>query len=234
MNSDNPAPASSPAALPVHNHRLWAIATGLPLGVAILVAAIVAGQSPKARVLNDSELRANGAYMFDSPQALPPFSLLDHHGQVFDPSRLQGRWTLVFFGFTHCPDICPTTMADLANMMKKLEDLPEADTQVVLVTVDPERDDIKRLSDYVSLFNPGFTGVTGEPAALKDFASALNTLYRKVPGLDSDDYQIDHSANVSLIDPQGGYRGFFSSPLNPDRLKLAYRSIRRVWEGNRS
>ena len=233
MNSNDPAPESGPAAAlsATHNHRLWAIATGLPLMVAILVAAIIAGQSPRARVLNDSELRANGAYMFESPQTLPPFSLVDHHGAAFDRSRLQGRWTLVFFGFTHCPDICPTTLADLAHLMKKLEDLPEADTQVVLVTVDPERDDIERLSSYVPLFNPDFIGVTGEPTALKGFASALNTLYRKVPGLGANDYQIDHAANVSLIDPQGDYRGFFSSPLDPGRVKRAYRSIRRVWEG---
>ena len=109
MNSNDPAPESGPAAAlsATHNHRLWAIATGLPLMVAILVAAIIAGQSPRARVLNDSELRANGAYMFESPQTLPPFSLVDHHGAAFDRSRLQGRWTLVFFGFTHCPGHLP-------------------------------------------------------------------------------------------------------------------------------
>jgi protein SCO1/2 len=180
--------------------------------------------------MTDSELRINGAYMFETPRALPPFELLDHHGELFDRERLLGQWTLVFFGFTHCPDICPTTMSLLSRFMEELDGLPEqADTRVVLVTVDPARDDVAQLSKYVPYFNPDFIGVTGAFMDIHRFATALNTPFRKVPG-QGENYQVDHSANLVLINPRGDYQGFFKAPLDLAKLKLTYRSVRAVWD----
>ena len=203
------------------------------LGLLIFIGIVVAGfvnKISQPRVLSESALRLNGAYMFETPRELPPFELVDHHGQPFDKARLQGKWTLVFFGFTHCPDICPTTMSLLSQLMEKLDGLPEqADTQVVMVTVDPARDDVAQLSTYVPYFNPDFIGVTGEFMDIHRFATALNTPFRKVPG-QGENYQVDHAANVVLINPRGDYHGFFKAPLDLAKLKLTYRSVRVVWD----
>jgi protein SCO1/2 len=203
------------------------------LGLLIFIGIVVAGfvyRVSQPRVMTDNELRLNGAYMFETPRALPPFELIDHHGEVFDKERLLGQWTLIFFGFTHCPDICPTTMSLLSRFMEELDGLPEqADTRVVMVTVDPARDDVAQLSKYVPYFNPDFIGVTGAFMDIHRFATALNTPFRKVPG-QGENYQVDHSANLVLINPRGDYQGFFKAPLDLAKLKVTYRSVRVVWD----
>ena len=202
-------------------------------GLLLLIGVIVAGfvyQVQKPRVMTSSELKINGAFMFDTPRALPEFELVDHRGEAFTAASLEGQWTLVFFGFTYCPDICPTTMAFLARFMGELEGLPEHnDTRVVMVSVDPARDTPERLAEYVPYFDPGFTGVTGEFLDIHRFATALNTPFRKVPGED-DNYLVDHSANVVLINPRGDYHGFFKAPLDLAKMKVTYRSVRVVWD----
>ena len=203
------------------------------VGLLIFIAIIVAGfvnKISQPRVMTDSELKLNGAFMFDTPRALPAFELTDHRGEAFTVGRLKDQWTLVFFGFTYCPDICPTTMAFLARFKKELEGLPEHDsTRVVMVSVDPARDTPQRLAEYVPYFHPGFTGVTGEFLDIHRFATALNTPFRKVPG-QGENYLVDHSANVVLINPRGDYHGFFKAPLDLAKLKVTYRSVRAVWE----
>jgi protein SCO1/2 len=203
------------------------------LGLLIFIGVVVAGfvhRISQPRVMTDTELRLNGAYMFETPRALPAFELVDHHGKLFDKQRLQDKWTLVFFGFTHCPDICPTTMSLLSRFMQELDGLPEqTDTQVVMVTVDPARDDVAQLAKYVPYFNPDFIGVSGEFMDIHRFATALNTPFRKVPG-QGENYQVDHSANLVLINPRGDYQGFFKAPLDLAKLKVTYRSVRAVWD----
>ena len=203
------------------------------LGLLVFIAIVVGGfvnKISQPRVMTPSELKINGAYMFETPRALPEFELTDHHGKTFTLDNLRGQWTLVFFGFTHCPDICPTTMALLSQFMEKLDGLPEqTDTQVVMVTVDPARDDVEQLSLYVPYFNPAFLGVTGDFLDVHRFATSLNTPFRKVPG-QGENYQVDHSANVVLINPRGDYQGFFKAPLDLAKLKVSYRSVRAVWE----
>jgi protein SCO1/2 len=202
-------------------------------GLLLLVAVIVGGfvkQVSQPRVMTSSELKLNGAFMFDTPRAISKFELVDHLGQPFTPSDVRGQWTLVFFGFTYCPDICPTTMAFLARFLGELDGLPEADdTRVVMVSVDPARDTPERLAEYIPYFNPEFTGVTGEFLDLHRFATALNTPFRKVPG-QGENYVVDHSANVVLINPRGDYHGFFKAPLDLAKMKVTYRSVRAVWE----
>ena len=203
------------------------------VGLLVLIGIIVGGfinQISQPRVMTSSELKLNGAFMFDTPRALPEFALVDHHGEAFNGESLKGQWTLVFFGFTYCPDICPTTMAFLSRFVGELDGLPEAeDTRVVLVSVDPARDTPERLAEYVPYFNPAFTGVTGDFLEIHRFATALNTPFRKVPGEDGN-YLVDHSANVVLINPRGDYHGFFKAPLDLAKMKVTYRSIRAVWE----
>jgi len=181
------------------------------------------------RLMSVAEMKVNGAYMMDTPRKIPEFNLVDQNGEAFTHSRLEGVWTLIFFGFTHCPDVCPTTMAFLNEFMGSLEGTEAEDTQVVMVSVDPARDTIEILAEYVPYFNPAFIGVTGEFLDVHRFATALNTPFRKAPG-QGKDYQVDHSANVVLVNPRGDYHGFFRAPLDLGKMKVTYRSARLWWD----
>ena len=179
----------------------------------------------KPRGLSDNELRANNAFMFNAVRNIGNFSLLDDSGKPFTPAELQGKWTLLFFGFTYCPDICPTTMAQLNQFYTELDKQYVSDTQIVMVSVDPARDDAPKLREYVRYFNPQFRGVTGEFLELQKFATSLNVPFAKVPG-GGENYQIEHSGNIAIVNPQGYYIGFFKAPHELAKLHTNYRSIR--------
>ncbi|QFU74189.1 SCO family protein [Halioglobus maricola] len=200
--------------------------------VLIFITVIVAGfvyRVQQPRVMSATEMKVNGLYLFETPRNFGEISLIDHKGKPFDRARFEGKWSLVFFGFTYCPDVCPTTMAFLDQFMGELEGTEAADTQVVMVSVDPARDTVEQLGQYVPYFNPDFIGVTGEFLDIHRFATALNTPFRKVPGQD-ENYQVDHSSNVVLINPAGDYHGFFKAPLDLAKMKVTYRSALVHWD----
>ena len=202
------------------------------LALALFMTVIVAGfvhRIQQPRVMTEAEMKINGLYLLNTPRNIGEFELIDHHGNPFDKERLQNKWTLVFFGFTHCPDICPTTMAFLNEFIGQLEGTEAEDTEVVMVSVDPARDTVEQLATYVPYFNPEFTGVTGEFLDIHRFATALNTPFRKVPGQD-ENYQVDHSSNLVLINPRGDYHGFFKAPQDMAKMKVTYRSARVLWD----
>jgi protein SCO1/2 len=205
----------------------WTVAAILAFIVVVVGSFVYRIQQP--RVMSEAEMKVNGLYLHQTPRNFGEINLIDHKGQPFMRSRLEGKWSLVFFGFTYCPDICPTTMAFLNQFVASLEGTEAEDTQVVLVSVDPARDTVEQLAAYVPYFNPDFVGVTGEFLEIHRFATALNTPFRKVPG-QGDDYLVDHSANVVLINPRGDYHGFFKAPLDQAKMKLTYRSARILWE----
>lgn len=177
-------------------------------------------------VLSQAQLRATGTFIFDQPRVIKAFSLIDHKGQVFDKERLKGKWTLMFFGFTACPDICPTTMVELKKLADSLAGTDAGkDLQVVFVSVDPARDTVPVLAEYVPYFHPDFIGVTGEFLDLHRFATNVNVAFNKVPG-GGENYTMDHSANIIIVNPMGDYHGFFKPPFDPERMKINYRSIR--------
>src|SRR5690606_29893812 len=165
----------------------------------------------RPRLLTVDELRANNAVMFSQPRDIGEFALTDDNGVAFNPASLRGQWSLLFFGYTYCPDICPTTMVLLNQFYGKLEPQLKKDTQIIMVSVDPARDDVAKLNEYVRYFNPKFRGVTGEFMALQKFATSLSIPFAKVPG-GGDHYLIDHSGSIALINPNGHYVGFFKSP----------------------
>jgi protein SCO1/2 len=202
------------------------------LALAIFIAVVVAGfvhRIQQPRVMTSTEMKINGLYLLDTPRKIDELQLIDHRGEAFTKERLQGQWTLVFFGYTYCPDVCPTTMTFLNEFMQQLEGTEAEDTRVVMVTVDPARDTQAQLASYVPYFNTDFTGVTGEFLDIHRFATGLNTPFRKVPGQD-ENYQVDHSANVALINPRGDYHGFFKTPLDLAKMKVTYRSARVLWD----
>ncbi|WP_105102650.1 SCO family protein [Microbulbifer pacificus] len=209
---------------------------GIFITVAVMVLfmlAVLAGflhKMGQPRVITDAELRANGAIKLERPRILDDFELLADSGNVFNTAQMTGRWTLVFFGFTHCPDVCPTTLATLNSFYQTLDEETRRDTDVLLVSVDPERDQPQQLHEYVRYFNPDFAGVTGEFLNLKRFANQLNVPFNKVP-LESGGYTVDHGSQVVLINPRGHYHGFFKAPLDPAKMKLTYRSMRATYNG---
>ncbi len=205
----------------------WTIA-GVLLFMTIVVASFI-HRVGEPRIMSLAETRANGLFLFDTPRDVGDFSLTDHRGQSFTRDDLTDRWTLIFFGFTHCPDICPTTMAELAELKSQLADTEASDARVVMVSVDPARDTPDRLAQYVPYFHPDFIGVTGEFADILSLAQRLNAPFRKVSEPDGG-YQMEHSANVMLMNPRGDYHGFFRAPLDIPKMRVTLRSTQYLWE----
>ncbi len=195
------------------------------LFIALILGVFIHGLN-RPHILSDSELKAKGTFLFDNPRSFKPFSLTDYNSQPFTPDNLLGKWTLAFFGFTYCPDICPTTMALFNRFYQEQQEAGLAeDLQIVMVSVDPGRDTPEKLRDYVTFFNPKFSGVTGEFLDLHRFATQLNIPFSKVPG-GGENYLVEHSGNVAIINPNGHYIGFFRAPLELGKLNLGYQSIR--------
>lgn len=165
------------------------------------------------------------AAVYAAPRPLPDFELLAHDGSRFDRARLLGRYTLVFFGFTNCPDLCPTTLAELARAERLLADLPAARRPaVVMVSVDPGRDTPAVLGRYVPHFDPAFVGATGPDAAIAALAAALGAAYQKGAEVDGS-YAVDHTAAVFLIDPEARLLAVFPAPHAAGTIAADYRRI---------
>lgn len=209
--------------------RVWLTVGAVLAFIAIVVVSFVY-RIQQPRVLSHSEMQANGLFLFETPRDPGEFALLQHDGSAFTAANLEGQWTLMFFGFTHCPDICPTTMQFLADLHGQLQGTEVADTQVVMVSVDPARDTVAALSEYVPYFHPEFVGVTGEFTEILSFTRKFNAPFRKVMTGDAGEYQIEHSGNVALINPKGDYHGFFRTPLDMAKMKVTYRSARYLWD----
>lgn len=178
--------------------------------------------SPK--VLSKAELSELGAVEFDNPRIIPPFDLINQHEEPFGLANLEGQWTLMYFGFATCPDICPMALATLARMVDILDADIGDNTQIALVSVDPARDTPEVLTDYMAHFNPDFIGVTGEFLSMKRLADSLHVAFNRVVTGD-DDYTVDHSGNLVIVNPYGHYHGFIRPPFEPARLKLALESM---------
>lgn len=173
--------------------------------------------------LNPEELSAT---LFDKPRAISSFELQDHHGASFTKANLQGKWSLLFFGFTNCPNICPTTLGELnhAEQLLSAHHFPIR-PQVVFITVDPERDNLKRLAEYVPAFNKDFIGVTGSPAAITKLTKELGVLFMKVTPNADQPYQIDHSGTVMLFNPKAQLVGIFSMPHDGEQIAQDFEVI---------
>jgi len=180
-------------------------------------------------LMSAEELRTNGAIELSQPRIFSDFELLDHRGESFSLENLRGHWTILFFGFTNCPDICPTTMATLAQMYQFLSSDEQEKLQVVMVSLDPERDTQEKMAEYVPYFNADFVGVTGNKHLIRRMTAELNIAYNKVP-LEGDNYTVDHSTQLVLINPRGHYHGFFKAPHGEVAMRQTWRSITASYE----
>jgi protein SCO1 len=173
------------------------------------------------------------ASVFAPPRAISGLDLVDQDGRAFTVDSLKGGWSVVFFGFTHCPDVCPATLTVLKQMRALLQDLPSGEQpRVLLVTVDPERDTAARLRDYVRFFDASFGAVTGTPEGIQQAANAFSIPYAKVP-LAGGGYTMDHGAGIFVIAPDGQNIAYSSPPLNAQTLARDYRKILQYHEESR-
>ncbi|MFC0667550.1 SCO family protein [Azotobacter chroococcum] len=198
--------------------------TRLQKTVLILVAVIAAVIGLTfSKVLNGSrqadpvQLLEAGIVLLPQARPLPPLSLTDQDGQAVALQSLTGKWSLVFFGYTFCPDICPTTLAQLRQLEGLLPPATRERLQVVMVSVDPQRDTPAQLKQYLAFFDPDYRGLTGELESIQQLASALGIPF--IPGdTGRENYTVDHSGNLALLGPDGTQRGFVRAPLNVARL----------------
>lgn len=195
----------------------------------VLVVALAAGLG---LALGQKYFSANGdahwpptrtVTFYPTPRALPDFSLRQSDGTALVPGELKGHWTLVFLGFTSCPDVCPTTLTDLASAQARWAGIPEGlRPRLLFVSVDPQRDQPGRLGDYAHAFHKDTLAATADTPALENFAAALGFVFQKVPGAhfaeNPNDYTMDHSAALAVLDPQGRLAGLVRPPFDPQAI----------------
>jgi protein SCO1 len=173
------------------------------------------------------------ATILPQPRTLAPLDLVDQDGRPLPGDFLRDHWTVVFFGFTQCPDVCPTTLTTLAQMKKELADLPAAQQpRVLLVSVDPERDTPAILKPYVTFFDPAFLGATGTLAATDQAAAAFAVPFAKV-SLPSGGYTMDHGAGLFIVSPAGAIAAYSSPPLDAAVLARDFRKVVQYFEESR-
>lgn len=162
------------------------------------------------------------------PKYLQPFELVDQQNRPYTEARLRDRWSFVFFGYTYCPDICPTTLATLNSVTKKLksESIGMADQQVVFVSVDPRRDSPEVVAEYVKYFNPDYLGITGEKSAIDALTSQFNAGYVHEDETQPGQYLVSHTSSIFLVDPELRLVATFPPPHDPDTIVAQYRLIR--------
>jgi len=202
------------------------------VAILVFIAAVLAlflNKMLTPRVMSPIELRANGAIVFEKPRVVEDFSLIDHRGEPFNLARFQGKWSYIFLGFTHCPDICPNTMAKLAEVYKQLDETTRQNTQIILLSVDPARDTQEKLEEYVPFFHEDFIGLTGDFLQVMKISGNVNAAFSKV-ALEGDDYTIDHTANIAVINPKGHYQGFLKPPFELAKLKTSMYSISKLYD----
>ena len=181
------------------------------------------------RTLSDDELLVNGLFLFDEPKQISDFEFLSSNKKIFTKSDLMGKWTLMYFGFTKCPDECPTTMYQLSKLIKVLRDKEYKldDKQWVLVSIDPERDTPEMIDNYAKGFDKDFIGVSNNRPMLLSLATQLS-VNNVMP---SSSNHMDHSHldnhvnNIILLDPNGDFAGIFRPPFDISRLSLTYQSV---------
>jgi len=163
--------------------------------------------------------------VLNPPRPLEDFTLTDHTGAPFSLSDLRGRPALVFFGFTNCPDICPTTLGEFKRV-KSLLGRDADEVTFVFVSVDPQRDTPERLAEYVGAFDPAFIGLTGDDAALRPIAQEFGVYYQAVPLEGSETaYTVDHTASSFALDREGRLAIVFSYGTPPDAIAQRLRAL---------
>jgi protein SCO1/2 len=147
--------------------------------------------------------------VLESPRVAEDFTLPASTGESMSLSDFRGKYVVLFFGYTYCPDVCPTTLSDLQQMLKGLGEDQASDVQVLMVSVDPERDTPEQLATYLTFFDPNYIGMTGTVADIQPVASQFGIFFERQKGSENTAYLVDHTSAVTVIDPEGRVRIIF-------------------------
>ena len=172
--------------------------------------------------------------LFPDSKPLTAFALTDHKNRVFDLASLKGKWSFLFFGFTHCPDVCPTTLAVLARARDNIAKnaLGAEDIQFVFISVDPNRDTASKLRQYVDYFDSSFIGVTGDNAQIGNLAGQLGAAYQVAIAPGTENYRVTHTTAVFLVDPRARYHAVFTPPHDAEAIGKRFKVVRELEAGN--
>lgn len=166
-------------------------------------------------------------FLWPNPRVIQPFTVVDQHNQPFNLDNLRGKWSFLFFGYTHCPDVCPITMALLNQAQKKLAAQNQAkNVQMIFISVDPKRDTPEQVAEYVKYFNKDFIGLTGTEEQITSLANQMGVVHVQDEETAAGEYLVDHSASIFLISPTGQWLAIFSTPHDADNIVKRYLAIR--------
>ncbi|MFQ5660207.1 MAG: SCO family protein [Gammaproteobacteria bacterium] len=180
-----------------------------------------------ARYYRDRTPSAIEGMLWPHPKELKPFATIDQTGNLFDLERFQGKWSFLFFGYTHCPDVCPATLSILNQVTTRLRQSGQAEVvQVLFVSADPERDTPQQLADYLGRINPEFIGLGGMPAQVRSLTGQIGVV--AVPGEQAanGDYRVNHSTAIFLIDPAARLLSVYSAPHHVESILARFEKIR--------
>lgn len=201
------------------------------LVLAVVVVAALLAYSLRTTTVEPEPVTLKFGQLYPESKALNEFALLDQDGEAFTGENLQGLWSFVFFGYTTCPDICPMTLSEMARLQAMLPEALRHNTQFLFVTVDPERDTVEQLHQYLPFFNAEITGLTGSTDAIASFARQMGVASAKIPQ-EGGSYLVDHSVRVFLLNPEGERYALFSptvgSSFRADELMQDYQIIRQA------
>ena len=174
------------------------------------------------------------ATLLDKSKPLTPFNLIDHDKKAFNLASFKNNWSFLFFGYTHCPDVCPLAMQVMRKVWQDtlLETATKSNLKMIFVSVDPDRDTPAILKAYAQYYNPAFIGVTGKANEIDNLTRQLGILYGFDEPNENGDYNVAHSGQIILIDPKGNMRAVFSSPLNPESIARDFIAIQKFVEDN--
>lgn len=193
------------------------------ISFALLLFAVFLLQQPKQSNIPKDLIAVMRPHMMP----LKTFTLIDHNEQDFKNINLKNKWSFVFFGYTHCPDICPTTLVTLKHIYKTLKKHPQASAnmQVIFVSVDPERDKAKDLGSYVKYFNKEFIALTGSTKTINDFSKQFSAAYFKEKPTAPGEYLVSHASSIFLVNPETGIVASFSPPHDSETIVEQYLKI---------
>ena len=196
--------------------------------IALIIGLAVFNMNTHVKSVAIDEQLQHATYLYDQQVAIPDFKFIDQHGQSFTKQNIKGKWTLWFFGFTHCPDICPTTLATLSHSLSLIDtQLAEQDLSIVFVSVDPGRDTPTHINNYISGFDSRIIGTSAYDESLAVFLKNMGIIATLNKADETDtSYQVDHSSAVYLIAPDSAITAVFNTPHQASTIAADYLTIR--------
>ena len=195
------------------------------LAVMLIALSLYVNKMTTKVYLSNEQLKDLGLYLIEPARDLGSFNLIDSNEKEFLPQDFEGKWNVLFFGFTFCPDICPVTMRMLSRIEKEIDSQELDKIRIFLVTVDPDRDSPDQLKVYLENFSENFIGLTGGLDQIYNFATRVNAPFSPISNSKDPHYTVDHTGSIILINPEGNYAGFFRAPHNQDDIKKAILDI---------